>query len=1604
MSQDFNAPRITDEMLAYNESNPDAVPIGIGRGAPEYTGSPPPRVENSAADYNVPVSSFQKYVYGPLTDVAKGAAESMLVGLPQGAAVLDEARARATNYLAGKDLVNERPVTEHPLYRFGQWAGDKIEGALPQDPRLADTTLSNVSRGIGQVGAMAMTAPMAGAGAASVINAAAQGGLMQSADMYKRAKEENAGEEQAIASGMVGTLIGASDVIPVYKALTIAKKATNGLSTKVIGRTIEVLSKAGEVGIENALQEAGQSAAEDMTAAKVYGSMRPMFSDVGKSAEVGGITGSAIGAIASMLNIRMRAIRDQHAILTPEYARYTIDTNRDLVDKMNSKRTVPKENFGELGNALDRTGRVKFRTLVNNELAKIDIERKKIGTDVAPTSNVPSEFLTPRPVSSDVIPETTTGLHVVPETGTETVSADIQKTLKPKIRLTNKGKTVSMSEAELQDAAYAAKPESLRPLQLTNKGKMAEQPLSNHAVIDEMRHVWGPVEHGWLRNRENVGEHNPNSGVSRLSKQHLGDIRVAAHERIGHGLDFKHGIIDAARKAGVLDEIMPLDYTREPNEEPNPREALAEYMATWVTERGSKYDVSKQAPRFTDWFENQWMKDPNHAEDAAALDRVRDMTEVVRSQSPGTTARANIGPTNKPIESPYRTDMERVIDKAKNTAIGFYETFFNKDLSLALYDRAYKKQLANRGKAPPRGGTTSSELSMALSNSAIHFANDAFENGVMRLGGVMERMGPGANQIFQTEANKNDPNLIRGDEKEEFGQFAVARHAIECLTKDQPKRWTFVGKKINPGMNMEAAEEIYNDVKADPTKFARFEQGAIKLKAMNDAQIDLLVDTGRFSAEIGEFIKNYWDTYVPLLRAKGKDSLGLAYHRTGSDEPIIDPVNSTAMRMISSYIQATEQLVYRALYLESKAGNMGSQVEELPNGYKATTFTLEEIQKQLAEIGVIIPEDASREQLEATLTVFKPEFKPVKDENIHVIWVDGKQKMIRVNPRINKAITAMRYGAIDPSLQVLRAGVAAVRAGATGYNADWMVTNFLQDYPTSIIQRRRGLEGIAEASTRPAYVLGTLAMKLAEKIGKWPLKKAAGKLGIEKPTFENDPIYDQFTKIAGRFGSWTDVSYDAIDRSMRKNLGMKLTAGEKAWDVMRNATEYANDVTMLAEMPTRLAEFEDILAYRGYSREAIKGGKQVPFEVLVDAVNAAFDNPVNFKRMGYLGRKLNMISPFFNVMLQAPDKMIRSFRDNPAAMLTHFSTLGAMSAMYWLTVKDEDQYKQLSPENKYRYFYIFDHNGNVWFKFPRPYLFGVVTASVEAALNSMEPNEQNEMADWARAAWRSMGLNFDPVGKPIYDATVNRNAHTGRNIDNESDLRKEPWARYNKWTSVASKEIGKLVNVSPKRIDYVLDQMSGGGYKRLQDYGQWMINPHLTPKEFGNVPGAKGLYPWKEEDRDSREFSEEYDRVTKRYETERAEGKVGPDLAYKYLKARLFYDFIGKIFDVQTNYETVDQRRPYSKAIIGMSQMALGRNRGKRYTSLFDDDLPEDLKPVKSEFEQRIMRMMKFNMPSATKEQSKDDYMDAVDLAEQRMKLGMDLMEYMDRKGKSNAR
>ncbi|MBR2366624.1 MAG: hypothetical protein IKA78_05580, partial [Oscillospiraceae bacterium] len=565
-----------------------------------------------------------------------------------------------------------------------------------------------------------------------------------------------------------------------------------------------------------------------------------------------------------------------------------------------------------------------------------------------------------------------------------------------------------------------------------------------------------------------------------------------------------------------------------------------------------------------------------------------------------------------------------------------------------------------------------------------------------------------------------------------------------------------------------------------------FREEAEKVYAYIDNLLRYRVDSGLITEKDYNALKAIYPHYVPTYRTLDKAGIdtreagtvqvGKTIGRsTGGDEKIM-PLHIALARQTMNVVR------------EGSKNRFG---QRLMNGGSARTKYVQNVEEYEGDF---------RED-----TFDELEDKTPKKNNTFIVREDGKLYQITVSPELYEAVKALSPDSPENNffLNGARKFNRAFKALTTGKKPTFLISNFSRDIQDAMLYSKDLGEFVKqypqawkEITTNGEY---------------WQLYKALG--GIYSSFFERGREAD-----IGEGG--------AVKRTLKK-----------VNDKTLGRIETLNEVV---EQAPRFAEFMATLKKNG--------GLDADMDTRMEALHNAADITVNFGRAGTWSKFLNeYLVPFWNPGIQGFSKMVRTATETKG--LLPWGTLVAKGALLGVVPRilnamlyhDDEEWEIIDDRTKDAY-YLFKLEQGKWIKIPKGRVLSVIGAGA-ARLGEALKGEDVDLSEFLEFT-ATQAAPSDPLNNNIFAAWTKTKLFDsddpgetwyGGDIESQRLRGYAPGERYDQRTDVISRWIGKQLNISPKKLNYLFDQYSGV-------VGDVLL-PIFTPaNDKGVLSGVKGMF------------------------------------------------------------------------------------------------------------------------------------------------------------------
>jgi hypothetical protein len=545
------------------------------------------------------------------------------------------------------------------------------------------------------------------------------------------------------------------------------------------------------------------------------------------------------------------------------------------------------------------------------------------------------------------------------------------------------------------------------------------------------------------------------------------------------------------------------------------------------------------------------------------------------------------------------------------------------------------------------------------------------------------------------------------------------------------------------------AEQSEGIVKKYEEKYPEFKRTAEKLWAFLQNLNQYRVDTGLISQDTFDYLAKLYPHYVPTYRTGATKGIGAI---EGKYNLKVKTTIKTAKGSTKNLLPP-DVMIARQVMETVRAGRINQLANALYEGAEKSGDT--------TYIEIVSKERMSDE---AIAELDPTELRPKNNEV--VFFRNGE----RITMRVSKEIFA-GFNAFNPEVEIhnpLVNGARAINNGfkrlVTSLNPAFLLRNTIRDVQDAGINTRYGKTFLKN------YARATYEISHNGRL--WQLYKAMG--GFSSSVFDFEKGFSD----------------------MQNKWGLTKAEG----NLLRQTRQGVENANAFVEQLPRLAEFIS----------SIEAGNTAEQAILDSA-----DVTTNFGRMGNITKVLNRtLIPFLNPSIQGCSKMIRNITSTRSAR--EFASLAFKAALVgvapmvlnMLMYEDDEDYKNLRDADKENNFLF--KVGDTFVKIPRGRVASVIGGPVNRGKSTLE----GEDADWAGYVKNIMQqvtpvdsmsrTIFSPFSDVANNLTWYGSAIEGRQFENTA-----PKDRYDESTSSIAIAIGQLINYSPKKIHYLLDQYSG---------------------------------------------------------------------------------------------------------------------------------------------------------------------------------------------------
>lgn len=943
------------------------------------------------------------------------------------------------------------------------------------------------------------------------------------------------------------------------------------------------------------------------------------------------------------------------------------------------------------------------------------------------------------------------------------------------------------------------------------KSKAKVKPIPE--IVDKIREKFDvPVRTGNMRSRGTLGQYDERQ-IS-IRSRFANDLPTLSHE-LGHYLDAEYGFSDK-QEIRELIHALPEPFKAMYSESVLPGEAFAEYLRKYLTNKDA---ADKKYPEFTELFEKT-LSDG----DMQSVNELADDINAYLSSTPEERLQASVL-SKEQIAKRDKASKSEALDNLRKRA----KDYFVDDIS-ALEELGELVGIDN-----VKNGRKSPYALAFLARKAEYTGYHIITNELCDMEGnpvgksLMERLYPVGNNM------------------DNFNYYLVAKRAVEVLKRnpDLP---------LMPDPTLNDVGELQRIVDEYDRRYPEFEK-------VSEDVYDFLRQVQRLygqasgveSAEQLNFLEGIYPHYVPLKRALKRSSerltggakSGYANQNStikrfkGSTEEFVAPTDSI-IDMVMRVVKVARRNAVGASIADiaNKNAGLANIIERVEPDKTMQSFNLmkqkEELLNKALEGGMVDEEGKFKDLINDIFDDVQMKFIPYVNDgkNIVSFRVNGKTQYFQIgNKRLYNAIANINSDDIEPALKVLNKIQGIMKYGIVGVNPAYIIGNFAKDIGTAWYSS----DDMNFASFAASYVATAKDILLNDPEYKRFLAMGGGhNVRIEWKKYYIKKEMERLVRAGDKKGLqklWNELSepyrlgaelYAETHNPLHLAAGALGVAGKAVGKVPK----------AVGKAPEKIGEISEFIESIPRAQEFIRKAKDDP----VGAMYAADEITTNFQKHGK-ARWVNSVFMFGNAGIQGIHKAFRHYTKGTKKELAMRWTkliltgilLEALQAAF--NRDDKEEYENLSTYTKNNNYVLSLGHGR-FFKIPKPREFGVFSSAIGRSIEYIFGNDDAfyDFADYVFDTFslpgipsitdfdNSDGKAFEKVIHGVLSDTVFSGAFDiGFNIDYKGDeivpsymdnYKNESDKVYDTTSKVAI-AIGKMLNMSPIKVDYLLSNGLG---------------------------------------------------------------------------------------------------------------------------------------------------------------------------------------------------
>ena len=746
---------------------------------------------------------------------------------------------------------------------------------------------------------------------------------------------------------------------------------------------------------------------------------------------------------------------------------------------------------------------------------------------------------------------------------------------------------------------------------------------------------------------------------------------------------------------------------------------------------------------------------PNQAfKDAEIAPPIKQAAEEVKITPSGKETKVGgfdvVGKQNLGIVNPDVKTVQDAMENASGKFDKFYKAAVNQQHEIDRLSKASGDRRAADAVQATRSASGTSEY--IFTNKLVNPNGDIIDNRSFK-------------DVFMP-VSKNS---------KEFNVYAQNLNNIARWAQDKP---------LDRSVSAEESQRIVNEILKEHPEFAKMTQD------INDYWQKFthawLVDTGRMNEQAWKAMNDMYPNYVPaFMKDKGVKVGGSKFAVDAGTKGAKAGTTLDRVPIEDAMMEQVQQLVK-----STRKNDM----------YLSVIDTLRKDPENLKRFGIVKSETSPISGTDIDEFLSLADQEALKEVNSKVYTISAMENGQKVTAYINKDL-AEAFGKLDnligsPQMQMFanigKSITNPLKAGITGYNPLFAISNAARDIPTALIQSEYGM-----------------------------LKTTKNMFRGIKEIATNGEMWQRYLALGGK-----SSGYIKAHKGFEKNLSLSKNPIRNIWEGMKTVLGSVGEAT---ESIPRFAEFMSSMEAHGDAARALTESAEVT---------------VNFSRAGEVTKFLDAWTLYLNAAVQGIDKFVRTAKAHPVRTAARsLEVVGVPYALLMVNNWSNPHYQDLNDRTKQNYFCIpnlageIDESGNAktFIKIPLNREYGSIFASsmdVIAGYLSGEANPWNGYAETLKTNFLPPNPLTDNVLSPLVLNLPQNKDFAGRSIVPRNLENVSPQLQYDYSTSGLAKGISNVANnlripsdtlKSPMKVDYLLDSFVGD----LGQVGQAVTDPQL---------------------------------------------------------------------------------------------------------------------------------------------------------------------------------